>query len=162
MAEPSKIRIKMGDIEVEYEGPESFLRDELPALLSAVSKLYHDSGGSTGARSNKGKNGGSKRPLEATTATIAGKLGCKVGNGRVLITAAAARYTFVLNKESFTRTDLLNEAKSATSYYKTTISNNLSTTLSALVRSEEFTEVSGGTYALSATKREELEKLLAS
>jgi hypothetical protein len=42
---PSKIRIKLGDIEVEYEGAESFLKDELPALLNAVSKLHHESGG---------------------------------------------------------------------------------------------------------------------
>lgn len=36
MATASRIRIKMGAIEVEYEGDESFLRDELPALLTAV------------------------------------------------------------------------------------------------------------------------------
>lgn len=39
----SKIRIKLGAIEVEYEGSESFLKEELLALLSAVSDLYQRS-----------------------------------------------------------------------------------------------------------------------
>jgi hypothetical protein len=33
----SKIRIKLGAIEVEYEGSEQFLKEELPQLLTAVS-----------------------------------------------------------------------------------------------------------------------------
>jgi hypothetical protein len=40
----SKIRIKMADIEVEYEGSEAFLKGELPAILDAVSKLHGDKG----------------------------------------------------------------------------------------------------------------------
>ena len=36
----SKIRIKLGAIEVEYEGSEQFLKEELPQLLTAVSELY--------------------------------------------------------------------------------------------------------------------------
>ena len=40
----SKIRIKLGPIEVEYEGTESFLKEELPQLLEAVANLYKQSG----------------------------------------------------------------------------------------------------------------------
>lgn len=40
----SKIRIKMGPIEVEYEGSENFLKEELPELLGTVSNLYKESG----------------------------------------------------------------------------------------------------------------------
>ena len=47
----------MGEIEVEYEGTESFLRDELPQLLAAVSKLHHDSAGASGERSKTVRNG---------------------------------------------------------------------------------------------------------
>jgi len=163
VADTSKIRIKMGDIEVEYEGAESFLRDELPELLAAVSKLHHDSAGASSDHSKKMHNGGGpKEDLKGTTGTIAAKLDCKEGNGKDLITAAAARLTFVLTKDSFTRGELLAEAKTATSYYKTTINNNLTTTLATLVKSGDFTEIAQGTYALGATKRGELEKRLAS
>ena len=163
VADISKIRIKMGEIEVEYEGTESFLRDELPELLAAVSKLHHDSAGASGDRSKKVRNGGGpKEDLKGTTGTLAGKLSCKVGSGKELITAAAARLTFVLNKDSFTRAELLAEAKTATSYYKKGVANNLSNTLDGLVKSDDFTEIAKGTYSLSATKREELETRLAS
>lgn len=152
----------MGEIEVEYEGTEAFLRDELPELLSAVSKLYYDSGrpkpngaaGSTGVTPPAG--------LQGTTATIAAKLKCKPGVGRDLITAAAARLTFAANRESFTRADLLAEAKTASAYYKTTVNNNLTNTLDGLVKAGDFTEIAKGTYALSATKREALSASLAS
>lgn len=160
----SKIRIKMGDIEVEYEGTESFLRDELPELLTAVSKLYHDSASSvTEVRSPETKSkAGVKNKLEGTTGTIAAKLACGVGVGKDLITAAAARLAFVLEKDSYTRAELLKEAKTATAYYKKSVLSNLTTTLEGLVKSGDFTEISAGTYSLSAPKREEVRKRLAS
>ena len=36
----SKIKIKLGPIEVEYEGSESFLKQELPALIKTVTELF--------------------------------------------------------------------------------------------------------------------------
>jgi hypothetical protein len=36
----SKFKIKLGQIELEYEGSEEFLTKELPELLAAVSKLF--------------------------------------------------------------------------------------------------------------------------
>ena len=36
----SKIRVKMGEVEVEYEGAQEFLKTELPSILDAVFKLY--------------------------------------------------------------------------------------------------------------------------
>jgi hypothetical protein len=68
----------------------------------------------------------------------------------------------VLGKETFSRKELLDEAKGATNYYKKSVSNNLSTTLKRLCESDEFTEHSTDKYALTASKRGELEKLLAS
>jgi hypothetical protein len=41
----SKIKIKMGAIEIDYEGSEEFLKEELPSLLKTVSDLYKSSGG---------------------------------------------------------------------------------------------------------------------
>lgn len=161
MAEQCKIRIKMGETEVDYEGSESFLRNELPEFLSALSKLHHDSGGTAADRPKKAGSGASKE-VKGTTGTIAGKLGCKVGNGKDLITAAAARLRFVANQESFTRSELLKEAKTATAYYKRGVANDLSNTLDGLVKSGDFTEIAKGTYSLSAPKVEELEKLIAS
>ena len=38
------MRIKMGPIEIDYEGSEDFLKQELPAILTAVSTLHKESG----------------------------------------------------------------------------------------------------------------------
>jgi len=77
----SKIKIKLGAIEVEYEGSESFLKEELPQLLSAVSDLYAksraaleppSSSQNTSANPPAGlnTNAGSTPKLEATTGSI--------------------------------------------------------------------------------------------
>lgn|SRR5262249_30777848 len=159
----SKIRIRMGEIEVEYEGTEDFLKKELPDLLSAVSELYRkkaDVQNEADGPAN-GSRKGSTAATAGTTATIAGRLRAKVGNGRDLMIAAAARLSLVNGNETFTRKELLAEARSASAYYRDTINNNLSTTLARLVRAGDFNEVSPGNYSLSANKREELETALA-
>ena len=39
----SRIRLKMGDSEVEYEGSEDFVKSELLSLVSQVAGLYRES-----------------------------------------------------------------------------------------------------------------------
>jgi len=89
-------------------------------------------------------------------------LSARLGVGKDVVTAAAVKLTFVESNESFTRSELLAEAKSATGYYKKSVGANLSNTLDQLVKSGDFTEVSKGTYSLSAHRREELERQFAS
>jgi hypothetical protein len=156
----SRIRLKVGDVEVDFEGTEDFIKKEIPVLLAAMAKHAHTNGGGTpntsstsGATSNSGK-------LVGTTATLAGKL--KVKSGTDLLVAAAARLTFVSNTPEFTRQQLLDEAKGASGYYKSSVSNNLTKLLNALVKSGDFLEPKRGSYALGANKKAELEKSLVS
>ena len=58
-----KIKIRVGDVEVDYEGPEAFLDKKLPALVSDLSKLTGAAGrkvekGGTGSGSGEGENAG--------------------------------------------------------------------------------------------------------
>jgi len=129
----SKIKIKMGPIELEYEGSEGFLKEELPDLLAAVSKLYTDTGGRLTAASAPNPAAGLQAPagnLQLTTGTIAGRLRCDSGSD--LIRAAAARLHLGLGQASFTRQQVLEQMQQAPTYYKATYSNNLSKYLSAL------------------------------
>lgn len=149
----SKIKIKMGAIEIEYEGSEQFLKDELPALLSAVSELYKSSASLISKIDNNSLSETSTAAIVAskiqgTTATLAAKLGG--GSGPDLAICAAARLTFVLNKDKFHRKELLAEMKTASSYYKSTYMSNMSTLLSGLVKSGKFMEPSTDNYSLSA------------
>jgi hypothetical protein len=147
----SKIKIKMGAIEIEYEGSEAFLKEELPSLLKAVSDLYQSSGPFIEAGSATVELAGSSsgvKKIQGTTATLAAKLGG--GSGPELMMSAAARITFVLGKEKFHRKDLLEEIKSASNYYKNTYMSNFSSLLNGLVKTGKLMEPSKDNYSLSA------------
>jgi hypothetical protein len=159
----SKIRLKLGPIEIDYEGSEAFLKQELPALLEAVTKLYKDSGISAAALTTGGTGAGSHgaggTPIEGTTATYAAKL--SVNSGSDLALAAAARLTFALNSTTFTRSKLLEEMKAGGQYYKTSYRANLSNIIASLMGSQKLTETATDTYALTPTCSADLKAKLA-
>lgn len=163
----SKIKIKLGAIEVEYEGSESFLKEELPALLSAVSDLYQRSqstlppgasSASGAAPASVGENPDRPR-LQATTGSIAARL--QVKSGSELIMAAAARLSFVEGMSSFSRQRITEEMKTATAYFKPGYVNNLSKYLHSLVKDGKLNEPSQGNFALTASSLKELEPRVA-
>jgi hypothetical protein len=162
----SKIKIKLGPVEVEYEGSEEFLKKELPDLLSAISQLYKESGISTlptpafGEQHPIGQLGGSSSTVVGTTGTIAAKM--SVSSGPELAIAAAARLMLGLGQGSFTRDQLLTEMKNASSYYKKSYGSNLSNILGRLVKSGKLVETAKDTYALSASTKSDLETRIAS
>jgi hypothetical protein len=162
----SKIRIKMGPIELEYEGSESFLKQELPDLLGAVSKLYTDTGGSirsADVAADASSDGGGHPTLgnlRLTTGTIASRLQCKTGPD--LVIAAAARLHFGLSNESYTRRQLLEQMQEAPTYFNENYRKNLTQNLAALVRGKKLNEVSRHKYALTPETLKELGTQLAS
>lgn len=156
-AQVSKIRIKMGPIEIEYEGSEGFLKEELPNLLAAVSKLYTETGGCLASPGTPSNTAGAQPPsgnLQLTTGTIAGRLKCK--SGPDLIRAAVSRLHLGLGHGSSTRQQILEQMQQAPMYYKSTYSNNLSKYLSVLVKGGKLNEVSKDTYALTTAALTEL------
>lgn len=153
----SKIKIKMGAIEVEYEGSEQFLKEELPELLTAVSNLYKASAplieanhSATGSDSGSGKS----TKVVGTTSTLAAALGG--GSGPDLAMSAASRLTFALGKDKFSRKEILEEMKSASAYYKTSYSSNLTKIINGLVKDKKLMEPAKDTYSLSADSRKSL------
>jgi hypothetical protein len=162
-----KIRIKMGLIEVEYEGSEEFIKTELLGMVEAVCDLHkatvllagsHDttSASQLGIESLPPK----APPLKLSSSSIAAKLECKTGSDLVL--AASAYLTLVEQSESFERAQLLNTMKIATGYYKSSYSNNLSGYLQRLVAEGRLLQEATGRYALSSSAKRELEQQLAS
>jgi hypothetical protein len=160
----SKIRIKLGQIEVEYEGPEEFNKQELLGLIKTVSELSKTAGlaplaaadsltpASTGALPEK-------HGMQMSTSTIAAKTKSKKGPDLVL--AAAASLAVMKNRNSFTRQEILEEMKTATGFFKTSYGGNLTVHLTGLVKSHKLLEISPGRYALEANTRTELESQLA-
>lgn len=158
----SKIKIKMGAIEIEYEGSEEFLKEELPALLKAVSDLYKSSAPfieAVGTALEPNTSAANTKKVQGTTATLAATLGGS--NGPELIMTAASQLTFVQKKDKFLRKDIVSEIKSATAYYKSSYFSNLTPLLNGLVKDGKLMEPSNGTYSLSAKSLESIGAKLA-
>ncbi len=162
----SKIKIKIGLIEIEYEGSEEFLKEELPSLLEAVTELYKETGAvaitpPAAAESAPATSAvASPESIDiGTTNSIAAKLGVKTGTE--LAIAASARLVIGMQKEQFTRKELLQEMQNGTQYYKATHGSNLSKTIKTLVGDHKFIERAKDTYALKADVVKSLETQLA-
>lgn len=156
----SKIRIKMGAVEVEFEGSEDFLKKELPDLLSTISKLHGERvGGEVLAQADPAHVGSGSVVPKMTTKNVAAKL--KAKSCTELALAAAAKLTLVDRKSPFSRKDLLGEMKTADGYYKTNFNNNLGKSLKTLVSNGDLVEPSTGNFNLAADRKKELEASLA-
>ena len=112
----SKLRIRIGEVEIDYEGTEEFLKQELPQLLKTAMELHKaaetTAGGVKTAKKHHMPAGGGGEVLSLTTGSIAAKLSAKSGSD--LLQAAAAHLALVSKKETFSRQQLLTEMQSAT------------------------------------------------
>ncbi len=154
----TKIRIKMGPIEVEYEGSEGFLKEGLPKLIERVHELHGKTESEGGPQGTAPSVPGGTVP-KSSTASIAAKLGCK--SGPDLLIAAGAHFTFSKGLETFTRKQLLSEMKTAKAYYRKSYRANLTSHLNGLVKAGKLNEPSNETYCLGVETRKSLEARLA-
>ncbi|MFV0544513.1 MAG: hypothetical protein ACK5L8_12610 [Marinicella pacifica] len=157
----SKVRIKAGNVEVEFEGSEDYMKDELPLLVELLYSLSPN--GSASEEDNESESveaptDESKQKIQMTTNTIASKLSVKSGND--LVIAACAHLTFVKGADTFSRGNILAEMKLASNYYKANMSKNLSSSLKALVNQNKILETAKDTYALEATTKDQIGKQL--
>lgn len=155
----SKIRIRIGSVEIDYEGSEAFLKNDLLEMLHQVLELKRDSADpfeEDGFAKPPQKDGVHK--LQLSTNSISAKLNVKSGTD--LAVAAAAHLTFVKSQKVFSRQDILKEMKSASSYFKETYRKNLSNTLRTLIKTK-LNEPSTSKYALTAAAEKELRLKLA-
>ena len=154
----SKIRIKMGAIEVEFEGSEQFLKKELPDLIKTVSELHETSNLEDKESDGSGSDGKDASSIKLSTGSIATKLACKSGSELAL--SAAAHLTFVKKTSVFSRKALLDEMKTASAFYKSSYNANLTKILNQLLKSE-FNEPSSGNYALTEKTKKAIGARLA-
>jgi hypothetical protein len=163
----TKIKIKMGAVEVEYEGEESFLKEELPALLAAITELHRverAQAKKNGKNDEQGDAGGdqdgdTKTAKVGTTLSVASKL--KVKSGTDLILAALVRLALVKQQLSVPRKELLDEMQTATGFYKSSYSGNLTAYLTRLSKADKINEDAADKYSLKEATRKDLESRLA-
>jgi hypothetical protein len=162
----ASIKIKLGILELGCEGPEEFLKTEVPVLLKLVLETHSKipvqaattasvTPGTHAPNGNGKAHTGALPGFQSTTENIAVKLGAK--SGADLVLAAAARMVFVLGKNTFTRDELNDEIKTATGFYNTNHTKNLTGSLRSLVKDDKLNEVATGNYALSTNSKPEIE-----
>lgn len=156
----SRVRLKIGPVEVEYEGDEVPSKEELLELAAAAAHIYTDGGLGRKRRTSKGMAiAGEGLRVLGSTASIAERLNCV--SGPELVVAAAARLTLVDGEEWFEPTQLLDEMKKATDYYDREYRETLLQDLRGLMKSGKLVEVAENLFALSPTMRRELQQALA-
>lgn len=165
--EGAKIRVKVGSMEIEYEGDPAFLKDGLEGLLSKVAdisasvEVVADPGEANDKENSVpgGEANGAKLP-SFSTGTVAAALSAKSCSDLAL--AALSKIQIVDGSEGATRAEILEEMKTASGYYKKSFgSGNLSKALGTLTKSGRLHEVSGSRFALSAGEKEKIKSAIA-
>ena len=114
-----KLRVKVGSIELDYEGSEDWLKEGLPNLITNVSELQRLPGSMAGGfppPENAGGKSSGQLPSNGTSdfqmsvENVSHKINAKEGTD--LIRAAAAYLTLVERKNTFSRKELLDAMKS--------------------------------------------------
>lgn len=142
----TKLVLKCGDIEIDYDGPEDFLKEELPKFIQVVATLR-------GAKIAAPPTQGAAAPTPAqlsgdlSVSTAAQKL--SVANGPDLIVAAALSFVSA-GSATFTKKQLRDRIRDAKSYYKSSYSNNFDNYINRLVKNGRLNHTSGDNYALPA------------
>lgn len=166
----AKIRIKVGSMELEYEGDPSFLTGGIEALLVTMGDLAgkapeevtpHIEAAVQPPTANGVSNGTSVVGGQYTvsTNTIAAHLAAKTGPE--LVICAMAQLELVQGKSTSGRAAILAEMKSATTYYNENMSKNMSQALSGLTKSKRINQIATDSYALSANEKKKVEAKVA-
>jgi hypothetical protein len=152
----TKIALKWGGLELEFEGSEEFLRKELLAFVKEVGSLQDSPINKAAANTRKPGGGGSG---SESVSTIAQKLSVK--RGPELIIAAALSF-HTAGTHSFTKRHLRDRIKEASAFYKSTYRNNFDNYVARLVKKGKLSHLGGENYALPATELPSLEQRLKS
>tara|TARA_B100000749_G_C18426325_1_gene465865 strand:- start:977 stop:1453 length:477 start_codon:yes stop_codon:yes gene_type:complete len=155
----SSIKITAGALTIEYTGEQKFIENGLLDLVKELSEVDVPTHVVSNPTNANGHTGGGTQINHLSTNTIASQMSAQSGTD--LIIAALAHLQLVAGKDKATRMEISQEMKSATTYYKSTFTSNLSSYFNSLVKAKKLNQIAENTYALSASEREAMEKLLA-
>lgn len=158
----AKVRIKAGPVEFEYEGETELAVADIKELFSHIETLFKVPVLAEGGESHSSPEpsklnvNGSAQKLHINS--IATKLGARTG-ADVALAAAAALQIFD-QKETFTRTELLDMMKKGTMHYKDNMSGNLTSIIKSLL-GPKLNQISDGVYSLTHDAYQDLVGKLA-
>jgi hypothetical protein len=150
----SKLRIKFGQAEIEFEGESEFIKDH---LMEFTKSLIQFSAAKTSPASNKQNDNEvtSDGELSLSTNSIAAKIGANDCPGLAL--AALAHLQLCKGESLVDKAAILREMKTVTGIYKNSMSSNLSKALPRLMRAGKVNEQATGKFSLSNGERSNIE-----
>lgn len=159
MSEQSaKIRLKVGSLEVDYEGESSFLKDGLLDLMRSTAALFekHESALSEVLPSpDSDKAVDSSIPPDISIDTIASNMGAESGTELIWATAVYLRH--VKKTKMFSGAEI-RVAMKAAGYDRV---RNPKQSFEKLVKDKKLVKKDGGRYALSLDEEKDSVKYLA-
>ena len=165
--------VKLGAAEIKYEDSEAFLKDEvMPNVVERILQMVHEraelqkpppvvqiDGQSAPSQPALPKTTTLDQRQDLSTSTIASLTGADKAADVAM--AAAAHLILVKGAPSATRDEILTEMRGATAFFKTSMVNNLSNTLTRLVKEDRLRLIAANTYSLSHKERQAMEPKLA-
>ena len=153
MKDNVKIKIKIGILELKYEGKFGFLDKKLEDLLDKMKEV--SARVPTGTMSPEDDLPPLLAKYDFSIDTIASR--CDVKKGPELIICAMAYLEFVEQKNSSINTEIRAVMKEATGYCNDSMLNNFSAHIKSLVKNKRINRNSSGGYSLSAKEKKEIE-----
>lgn len=161
----TRLRVKLGAAEIEYEGGADFLKSEvMPQICKMIEMVESRADLQRPApalqieqRHDASRGLGNQLPA-LTTSTIATIL--KASSATDLAIAALARLIIYEGKPSVSRQEILDEMKTAPLFFKQSFVNNHSNTMKVLQKSDRVRLVATDSYSLSNKERTEIEENL--
>jgi hypothetical protein len=155
----TKLHIKYGTIELDYEGELMFDKVDLLGLLEKLSEQTTglDPSADVQAEPAAGERADAKTALSVSD--IAQKFDAKTGPE--LLIAACTSLHFQNQKGDFARKDILATMREATHFFQASYSGNLTKMLRTLVKGGTLREVGTDRYALAHNTIGDLTKRLA-
>lgn len=162
-----KIQVKVGQLEVGYEGKTSFLENNLLGFVKETIILYGNhinllaldpdsysrkTPKETPPTTNKDKK------FDLSMTTVASRL--EVKSGPDLILAACMYLTFVEGKEKFSKDEIHEKMKGASGFYNAGKVSHIKRDLRKLMDKKFINEASDDRYELHAENRDALETRL--
>ena len=155
----SKLRIKFGRVEVDFEGSEDFIKQDLAGFIAKLKELGVSSGAVESDSVEGPKSGKMDLDQSLSTSMICAKLGCD--SGSELVIAALAKLCVVDGSDKVTRKELTTEMRKATTYFKENYVKNLSNSLDTLISGQRVNDLGSSIYSLHATEISSLKAKLA-
>ncbi len=153
----TKLRLTIGQLSLDYEGNESFSKDDILDFLGQLSRVHANTPSLTEAEDSR-QSGSTSAPTalpSLSVDSIAARL--DANSGPELVVAAVAKLALIDGQQSIPRSEILQAMQTASTYYKKTMGSNLTASLRSLVSKKRLNEIATGHYSLSASERSRIE-----